>query len=63
MTRREAAEIILAGRRAARTVGRDFEVDRDKLAAAGGFSASEMDKIEAAVLLIERHAAEILVRL
>jgi hypothetical protein len=60
MRMREAAEIILAGRRAATRVGKEFVVDREKLGRFGGFSASEMDRIEAAVFLIEQQREAIL---
>jgi hypothetical protein len=60
MRMREAAEIILAGRRAATRVGKEFAVDREKLGRFGGFSTSEMDRIEAAVFLIEQQREAIL---
>lgn len=53
MSKREAAELILAGRKAARRVGRDFVVDREKLGRFGGFSAHEMDEIEQTVQWVE----------
>lgn len=63
MTKREAVEIILAGRRAAARTARTFTVDREKLGKYGGFSSAEMDRIEAAVTLIEGRTEEILGRL
>lgn len=55
MTKREAVEVILAGRRAAARTAREFVIDRDKLARVGGFSSRELDLIEAVVASIERH--------
>lgn len=63
MSKREAVEVILAGRRAAARTGREFIVDHEKLGRFGGFSAAEIDKIEAAVFLIEQSSAQILDRL
>ncbi len=63
MTKRDTVELILAGRRAASRTGQEFVVDREKLGRYGGFSAVEIDKIEAAVFLIEQSREEILARL
>ena len=62
MTKKEAVEVILAARRGAYRVGHDFIVDRDRLGALGGFTVADVDKILAAVLLIEKHRDEILAR-
>lgn len=58
MKMKDAVEIILSGRRSARRVGKEFVVDRDKLGRAGGFSSSEMDRIDAAVANIEQAYSE-----
>jgi len=63
MTKKEAAEIILAGRRAAGRVGRNFVVDREKLAAAGGFSKREIDEIEATADRIDNYIKQELLTL
>lgn len=60
MTKREAAEIILAGRRAAARACQEFIVNRERLGDIGGFSTREVDQILAAVHLIETHRDEIL---
>jgi hypothetical protein len=53
MTKKQAVDVILAGRRAAARVGKAFIVDWDKLGRLGGFSAAELDQIDAAVTEIE----------
>lgn len=57
MTKKQAVELILTGRRAAARVGKDFVVDREKLGCFGGFSTDEMDQIDAAVIDIETNYA------
>ena len=63
MRMREAADLILAGRKSAARVGMDFVVDREKLGRFGGFSKEEMDRIEAAVFLIEQQREAIMANL
>jgi hypothetical protein len=60
---REAVEIILAGKSAAKRMRQEFVVDRLKLANFGGFTSAEMDAIEKAVLDIESHRSRVLSRL
>lgn len=55
MTKKDAVEIILAGKRAAHHTGQQFVVDRFKLGSVGGFSSGDMDEIECAVASIEAH--------
>lgn len=52
-TMREAAEVVLAGRRAARRTGGEFTVDRQRMAYAG-FIPAEIDDIECAADRIEQ---------
>ncbi len=63
MTKAQAAELILAGRRAAARVGKDFVVDTEKLGRNGGFSQSEIDQINEAVSEIESDYARVMHRL
>lgn len=57
MTKKDAVEIVLAARHAAKSVGHEFAVDPDKLGSIGGFSNGEIKQIEAAVDRIENYIA------
>ena len=63
MTKAQAAELILTGRRAAARVGKDFVVDPEKLGRYGGFSQSEIAEINEAVADIEAAYATAMRRL
>jgi hypothetical protein len=60
---REAVEIILAGKSAAKRMRQEFVVDRFKLANFGKFTSAEMDAVEEAVSDIESHRDRVLSRL
>ena len=60
MTKKDAVEIILAGKRAAARSGCSFVVDRFRLGSISGFSEDAMNEIECAVASIEAHAEYVL---
>jgi hypothetical protein len=60
MQKREAVEVILAGKRASARSGKQFTVDYLRLGAIGPFGSAEIDEILCAVASIEAHVDHVL---